>query len=149
MTTIYILECQDNKIYIGRTSNIDDRLSSHFSHKGSEWTKKYPPIRLIEEIDDSDNFEEDKQTKIYMANYGIENVRGGTYCMLELTENMKNILELEINTAKDNCLRCGRDTHYIKSCKNKTHIDGSLLEMVYPNRIIKKSFRKKKYYKKK
>lgn len=145
MTTIYILECQDNKYYIGRTNNIDDRLSEHFTHKGSEWTKKYPPIRLIEEINDSDNFEEDKQTKMYMANYGIDNVRGGTYSMLELTDNMKTILELEINEAKDNCLRCGRNTHYMKSCKNKTHIDGTILEIKYPNRIINKNYTKKRY----
>ena len=44
MVYIYVLALEKNKYYIGKTSNPQFRLESHFSATGSEWTKLYKPF---------------------------------------------------------------------------------------------------------
>ena len=44
-------------------------------------------------------FEEDALTKEYMAKYGIENVRGGTYCKEILDTAQVELLKKEIQSA--------------------------------------------------
>ena len=73
------------KYYNGfKTKNIDKRYKDHLNGIGSEWTKKYKPVKLISSFISSSNFDEDKYTKEYMSKYGIENVRGGSYVSTEL-----------------------------------------------------------------
>ena len=75
MPTIYILKCEQNRYYIGKTErSLDSRIKEHFLNNGSEWTRKYKPIKLIDTIQNADDFDEDKYTKIYMKKYGINNV---------------------------------------------------------------------------
>lgn len=76
MSTIYILKCQGNKYYVGKTDDPEDRISQHFSGFGSEWTKRHPPQRVLEVIEGCDEFDEDKYTLKSMQKYGIDNVRG-------------------------------------------------------------------------
>ena len=99
MVFIYVLELTNNKYYIGKTNNPKFRMQSHFNSNGSAWTKKYKPIRLIELLNDCDDYDEDKYTLKYMEKYGIENVRGGAFCQIELTNELVdkiiNILELD------------------------------------------------------
>ena len=45
MISIYAIELEKGKYYIGKTSNPQFRLQSHFDSNGSYWTKKY--ITLI------------------------------------------------------------------------------------------------------
>ena len=87
MPTIYILKCEQNRYYIGKTErSLDSRIKEHFLNNGSEWTRKYKPIKLIDTIQNADDFDEDKYTKIYMKKYGINNVRGGSYTQINLPE---------------------------------------------------------------
>lgn len=67
-------------------------------------------------IKGADNFDEDKWTKKYMAMYGMENVRGGSYCNLQLDDNQKDILLRELSTSSDTCFRCGSKDHFISNC---------------------------------
>lgn len=69
-------------------------------------------------------FEEDKTTKEYMSKYGIDNVRGGSYCDMKLSDFHINALQMEIWGAKDLCTKCGRKGHWIKDCYAKTDICG-------------------------
>ena len=89
MVYIYILKLQSNKYYIGKTNNPNFRLEEHESGKGSAWTKKYKPIKLMELIKNCDSYDEDKHTLRYMELMGIDNVRGGSFCQLKLTFNRK------------------------------------------------------------
>ena len=66
MVNIYILQLEDNKYYIGKTTQPEIRLESHFNSNGSSWTKKYKPIKVIEIMSDCDDFDEDKYTLKYM-----------------------------------------------------------------------------------
>ncbi|CAJ0850102.1 14715_t:CDS:2 [Entrophospora sp. SA101] len=46
MFYVYVLECADNKYYVGETMDIDRRWEMHKSGRGSGWTRIYEPIRI-------------------------------------------------------------------------------------------------------
>jgi predicted GIY-YIG superfamily endonuclease len=127
MEHIYILKLRGEKYYIGKTRNIEKRWEEHITGSGTGWTKKHIPISLIKTIKSTSLFDEDKYVKEYMAKYGIENVRGGTYSNVVLDANSIAILEKEIRHSKNLCTRCGRDSHYIKDCYAKTDVDGAII----------------------
>nr|VFK19299.1 MAG: putative endonuclease [Candidatus Kentron sp. LFY] len=44
---MYILECRNGTFYTGSTSNLEIRLAQHQAGEGSNFTKKYLPVRLV------------------------------------------------------------------------------------------------------
>ena len=96
MLSVYVLQLQNGKYYVGKTTNIEFRLSDHSDGAGSGWTSKYKPLRIVEIKHNCDHFDEDKYTKMYMAMHGIENVRGGSYSQLVLPPHVNDVLEKEI-----------------------------------------------------
>lgn len=92
------------------------RYEAHLSGTGSSWTKKYPPIEIIKIIENSSTFDEDKYTKEYMAAHGIDNVRGGSYVTMEISDTQREFLIREIRGAQDLCARCGGSGHFIRQC---------------------------------
>ena len=117
-TNIYILLLKSGKYYIGKSNDVPKRCIDHFNGNGSLWTKKYKPLRLEKTIENVSPFEEDKVTKEYMLKYGIENVRGGIYTQIELTDNQTHVIEQELRGAMDECLRCGEKGHFIQDCNS-------------------------------
>ena len=116
MVFIYILQLESNKYYIGKTNNPDVRLDSHFNSNGSEWTKLYKPIEVSEIISDCDSYDEDKYTLKQMEKYGIDNVRGGSFCQVELSEEQINLLNQMIKVETDKCFICGESGHFMNKC---------------------------------
>ena len=122
MVFIYVLQLKENKWYIGKTETSKFRIDTHFDSAGSEFTKKYPPQEIYQIIPECDKYDEDKYVKKYMDKYGIDNVRGGTYCRLELTSNEKNVIQKELWGANDLCFLCGGD-HFVKDCPNNKEVE--------------------------
>lgn len=44
MAYTYILRCADGALYVGSTTDLDDRLKRHQSGNGSEFTKLHNPV---------------------------------------------------------------------------------------------------------
>jgi hypothetical protein len=126
--SIYVLTCEDKKYYIGKTTNLGNRIKEHFDGKGSVWTMKYKPIGVVEISKEGNKYDEDRFVLSYMEKYGIDNVRGGSYSQIELSYKQKKYLERQIATANNLCFRCGRKGHFANKCYAKTHINGTKLE---------------------
>jgi hypothetical protein len=131
MVFIYTLKLSNNKYYVGKTTNPKFRLDTHFNYYGSAWTKKYKPIKVLELIKDCDDYDEDKYTLKYMEKYGINNVRGGTFCEIKLTEDNKNTIEKMINGSTDKCYICGKKGHYASKCKDDENNLAKMYEKLY------------------
>jgi len=139
MEHIYFIKLKEGKYYIGKTKNIERRYDEHITGNGSGWTKRYKPISLIETIKSTSYFDEDKYVKEYMAKYGIDNVRGGTYSNIVLDKNSLAVLEKEIRHSKNECMRCGRNTHFINDCYAATDSNGVDIDNVVKDNAIKSS----------
>lgn len=84
--TVYVLECEGDKYYVGSTGNRKQRYRQHFDNErgGSKWTRMHKPIRVIAEYKRIPTRYllgmESQTTAEYMMKYGINNVRGAAFC---------------------------------------------------------------------
>ena len=125
---MYVLELEDNKYYVGVSDDPDKRFVDHLNGKGAAWTRRHRPRRILNVMDGGSKFEEDKVTKEYMAKYGIDNVRGGSYVLPTLPSVERKSLKKEIWMANKVCMRCGRPSHFVKDCYAKTDDCGDPIE---------------------
>ncbi|HAJ05141.1 MAG TPA: hypothetical protein DCL76_01125 [Chloroflexi bacterium] len=44
---VYIIECNDNSLYTGWTTNLERRLASHNAGTGSRYTRMRKPVKLV------------------------------------------------------------------------------------------------------
>lgn len=129
MITIYILKLENNKWYVGKTRNLEERIKEHFLRPrlgehfscsfSSSFTKKYKPLSLHESIENCDDFDEEKYTLKYMQKYGINNVRGGPYTSIVLSEDTVSHIEKSLSASSDKCFKCGEKGHFAKDCKEE------------------------------
>ena len=121
MTHIYILRLECNKYYVGKC---DDIYNKHINTTlQSDWIRKYKPISLEKTI--SKPFKSSKCdrivdtiTKEYMSIYEIDNVRGGTYVEIQLSDFHKDVLKMETFYNPQ------YTEHYVK---DYTHIDRNVV----------------------
>ena len=140
-TNIYILKLQGGRYYVGKSNDVMKRYGEHLSGNGSAWTRKYKPISVEKVIENVSPYQEDAFTKEYMAKYGIDKVRGGSYVSEELDDFQKEALNMEIWGAQDKCTRCGRKGHFIKDCYANTDASGNeLVEEVWCCNYCDKEF---------
>tara|TARA_B100001094_G_C18048255_1_gene728625 strand:+ start:414 stop:1025 length:612 start_codon:yes stop_codon:yes gene_type:complete len=142
-TYVYTLKLKQGKYYVGSSSDPTYRLVQHKRGGlgGAAWTTKYTPIKMIacrqvaNLIKGGGRKQEDAETKKVMQKYGIENVRGGTYSQVNLSEATVSALHAHIFKKKrlpkdfkqmekwhqaDACMKCGSTKHWSSACrKNK------------------------------
>lgn len=158
--TLYILQLRDDCWYVGTTKNIDRRLEQHQKQtkECAAWIKVHPVVDVFKIRSCKDVLDEDNTTKKLMLKHGVDKVRGGSYVQVKLPQEQLESLDREFRTALDKCLlcgqtkhpyktcqpkkekkmrccsRCGRNTHDIRKCYAKTHLDGTALESRYSSR---------------
>jgi len=124
-TSIYILRLKGGKYYVGKSDNPLQRYQEHLEGCGSTWTCNHKPVDVVKVIPNASPFDEDKYVKEYMAKYGIDNVRGGSYSQIHLNEEQIIAIEREIRGATDTCMRCGREGHFAHDCYARTDVKAS------------------------
>jgi len=115
-TNIYILELENDKYYVGKSTDVDVKYKFHLNGTATYWTNINKPISIIRTINDISPYELDKYVKEYMIKYGIANVRGGSYYQLKLNDNTIRKLENKLNTCYDLCYKCCKSYHFVSEC---------------------------------
>jgi hypothetical protein len=125
---IYVLELEQNKLYVGKTQKPLSRIGDHLiasiheditGCSGAAWTTMYKPKRIFRVIASYDEFDEDLYTLRYMKEKGIDNVRGGSFCELNLTNDNVSTISKMISGSGDKCYFCGESDHYINNCPQR------------------------------
>jgi hypothetical protein len=83
----YVLLLQEGKFYVGNTDNIYQRLLDHklMTPSSSLWVKHHGPVeRVVEVARNSAKDDELYKTLQYMSQFGWQNVRGSSYCKVQM-----------------------------------------------------------------
>lgn len=91
-TVIYTLRLKDDKYYVGKSIDLERRVGQHFLGNGAAWTKLFKPVDLYHCVDEKGPHHENFQTIIMMKMYGIQNVRGGEWCLIDEKELNKELI---------------------------------------------------------
>jgi hypothetical protein len=140
MSTLYVLQLESGKYYVGKTSDVARRYAEHKNGQGSEWTKIFKPVKLLETREIKSDHDENNLTKDLMQKYGIENVRGGSYSQVSLGASTFEFLERETRGNTDACFKCGEQGHFAKDCNYETEEESSEDEQVWITECCGKEF---------
>ena len=113
-----MLELTNKKYYVGKTTDVMRRYEEHKSGKGSAWTSKYKPLKMLECRPLQGIHDENNTTKDLMKKYGIEHVRGGIYTQMVLPSDVLSVLQREFLGVDDKCYKCNLAGHFGSQCTN-------------------------------
>ena len=119
MVYIYVLQLQQNKYYVGKTHNPQFRLDAHFDAGGSAFTKRFKPVQIHELRPNCSDHDEQRITQEYMSKYGVQNVRGGPWTQILLTDETEDFIQKLLDSAEDKCYTCGSKGHFANKCPEK------------------------------
>jgi predicted GIY-YIG superfamily endonuclease len=131
MEQIYVLQCEKGKYYVGKTTDVMRRYEEHQSGKGSAWTNKYKPLKMLECKAMLSAHDENNMTKDLMKKHGIEHVRGGSYAQVTLPDDVISVLKREFQGNVDICYKCNLAGHFATKCPNiKTTVEKKVKKSV-------------------
>ena len=155
MVDIYVLECENGNVYVGKTTKGEKRLKQHINGRGAEWTKMHKPKRVMQYYTNATDADERKVTDQMIKKYGAKKVRGAGLTKRKMTKKELDNLNKKVgftatkSTKKKKtatkkkpttytCGRCGRQGHNKTQCYAKSTAKGK------PISASKKSTYKKK-----
>jgi predicted GIY-YIG superfamily endonuclease len=120
-TSVYVLELEDGRVYVGSSKDVPRRLAQHKSGSGSAYTKVYKPTgvllpRLGNVEGDGDAAERD-ETLRYMMQRGIPFVRGWKFTRVDMPLEEFDEAEANIRELFDLCRKCGYKGHFCTHCR--------------------------------
>lgn len=83
---IYALELENDKYFVGATTNLNRSYSQHVNEKRFEWTTANPVVGFLFVYAELESSDEITHTRLLMKKYGVENVRGGLISNTVLNE---------------------------------------------------------------
>jgi len=120
MVYIYVLKLQQDKYYVGKTDNPAYRLETHFKEGGSAFTKRFKPLEIHKLIPNQTAHDEQRITQEYMNTYGIQDVRGGPWTKIMLTDEEEEFIQQLLYGETDSCYVCGKGGHFANRCPTKS-----------------------------
>lgn len=120
-TSVYVLELEDGRVYVGSSRDVPRRIAQHAAGSGSAYTRTYQPTgvqlpRLGNVEGDGDAAERD-ETLRYMMLRGIPYVRGWKFCRVDMTPEEFDEAEANIRELFDLCRKCGYKGHFCTQCR--------------------------------
>lgn len=117
-TGVYVLSLPHGGIYVGKSSDIEERLRQHRSGGGAACAKDFlrriapmtPPTADLEAW-------ERAETLARMYAHGISKVRGWMYTAPEMDHVQREHAFGQVCERFDLCRRCGSEAHFITACK--------------------------------
>lgn len=107
--SVYVLKLVKDKYYVGFSKNVQSRIDQHFLGKGSIWTKRYKPVKVLQIYHNKDKGYEAISTIKLMVKHGVQHVRGGPWSTMKTPLDIQRHLE-------DTCFKCGSNAHFAKNC---------------------------------
>ena len=150
MVDIYVLECEDGNIYVGKTTKSEKRLKQHINGRGAEWTKMHKPKRVMQYYTNAKDADERKVTEQMIKKYGAKKVRGAGLTKRKMTKKEIDNLNKKVGFTKTKstrsttkkstttkkktttytCGRCGRQGHNSTQCYAKSSASGKSISSV-------------------
>lgn len=120
-TSVYVLELEDGRVYVGSSRDVPRRISQHAAGFGSAYTKIYRPTgvqlpRLGNVEGDGDAAERD-ETLRYMMLRGVPFVRGWKFARVDMPPVEFDEAESNIRELFDLCRKCGYKGHFCTYCR--------------------------------
>lgn len=167
MVDIYVLECEDGNVYVGKTTKGEKRLKQHIDGRGAEWTKMHKPKRVMQYYTNATDADERKVTDQMIKKYGAKKVRGAGLTKRKMTKKEIDNLNKKVGFTKSKsststrkkttttkkktttytCSRCGRQGHNRTQCYAKTNSSGKAISASKKKTTTKKSSSKKTTWK--
>lgn len=116
---IYVLELAGGKLYIGQSTNVDERFDRHKNGTGCEWTWTYPPIKIDDRYERVSIYNELVETLERMSKKGIDEVRGGPFAFAVIYDRDRYFITCLIRSVHNLCINCGSSRHKINDCTNQ------------------------------
>ena len=103
--TFYLLLLQNGRFYAGRTQDPMKTLQTHREGLGPAWTQIHPPQHFVEMRPNMDPATLDVYVASMMEKYGVENVRGGSWSHVRLTDQDRMAVR-EAAGGQSGCVIC-------------------------------------------
>lgn len=140
MVDIYVLECEDGNVYVGKTKKGEKRLKQHINGRGAEWTKMHKPKKVMQYYTNATDSDERKVTDQMIKKYGAKKVRGAGLTKRKMTKKEIDNLNKKVGftatkssekktitkkkTTIYTCGKCGRQGHNKTQCYAKSTAKG-------------------------